>query len=307
MNELMDLAEEWDLTLGTVSDKTREVYRRAVLQFSDWLGAEHPDVVAVEQLQRRHVDGWMRHLADGLGRSDATRRVRLIALRKFFAYLVSEPDIPMDINPAGLVALPSPKDKVVPVIHDEDLVKLLRPIERGSTFVDRRDAAILRVLIDTGCRRGELAGIDVEDVDLRTNDVRLRRTKGGSERLVPIGAKSALALRKYLRARQRHAASGSPALFLSIRSGNRGGWRMSGGGIAEMLVRRCAAVDLPPVHPHMFRHTWANDLLSNGANETDVEKLAGWRSPLMVRRYGASAAAQRARDSSRRLARGDRV
>lgn len=96
----------------------------------------------------------MRHLAEDLGRSEATRRVRLIALRKFLAYLVSEPDIPLDANPAEHVALPSPKDKVVPIIHDTDLATLLRPIERGSTFVDRRDAAILGVLIDTCCRRG---------------------------------------------------------------------------------------------------------------------------------------------------------
>lgn len=307
MDQLADLAEEWDLTLGTVSDETREVYLRAVAQFEVWLTREHPEVRHIGQLRRMHVDGWMRHLADDLGRSEATRRVRLIALRKFLAYLVSEPDIGLEINPAQLVAMPTPKDKVIPVIHDEDLVALLRPIERGSTFVDRRDAAILRVLIDTGCRRGELAGIDVDDVDLRTHDIRLRRTKGGDERLVPVGAKTALALRKYLRARQRQPAAASPALFLSVRSGNRGGWRMSGAGLAEMVTRRCEAAGLPPVHPHMFRHTWANDLLANGANEGDVEKLAGWRSPLMVRRYGAAAASQRARDSARRLARGDRI
>lgn len=307
MHDLDDLVDEWDLTLGTVSDESRVVYRRSVRQFGVWLAQAHPEVGSVAQLRRRHIDGWLRHLGDDLGRSEATQRVRMIALRKFLEYLVSEPDIPLDSNPAALVALPSPKVKVVPVIHDDDLVTLLRPIERGSSFVDRRDAAILRVLIDTGCRRAELAGIDVEDVDLRSHDLRLRRTKGGDERLVPIGAKTALALRKYLRARQRHAAAASPALFLSVRMGDRGGFRISGGGIAEMLGRRCSAVGLPPVHPHMFRHTWANDLLSNGANEGDVEKLAGWRSPLMVRRYGASAAAQRARDSARRLARGDRV
>jgi integrase len=269
--------------------------------------AAHPTVRSISQLERRHVDGWMRHLAEDLGRSEATRRVRLIALRKFLAYLATEPDIDLDRNPAESVALPTPKTKAVPVIHDDDLATLLRAVEKGSSFVDRRDAALIRVLIDTGCRRGELAGIDIDDVDLRTHDITLRRTKGGDERLVPIGAKTALALRKYLRARQKHAAASSPALFLSIRSGPRGGWRISGGGIAELLVRRCESVRLAPVHPHMFRHTWANDLLSHGANEGDVEKLAGWRSPLMVRRYGASAAAQRARDSSRRLARGDRV
>jgi len=113
MNELDERAAEWDLTRGTVSDASREVYQRAITQFGAWLAAEHPDATLVEHLRHRHVDGWMRHLADDLGRSEATRRVRLIALRKFLAYLVSEPDIPLDANPAEHVALPGPKDKVI--------------------------------------------------------------------------------------------------------------------------------------------------------------------------------------------------
>jgi len=74
-----------------------------------------------------------------------------------------------------------------------------------------------------------------------------------------------------------------------------------------MIERRCALAALPPINPHAFRHTWAHDLMANGANESDVERLAGWSSPLMVRRYGSSAADARARDAHRRLARGDRV
>jgi len=305
---LRDLGDEWDLTLGTVSDETRTVYARAVRQFAEWMAATHPGITDPSGIERRHVDGWMRFLADDLGRSESTRRVRLIALRLFLGYLVDEPDIDLQSNPAAKVALPSPKVKAVPVIHDADLSTLLRGIERGATFVDRRDAAIIRVLLDTGCRRAELAGIDVEDIDLRTQDITLRRTKGGHERVVPIGAKTALALRKYLRARGRHPAGAvDPALFLSTRGTNRGDHRITGGGVADMIGRRCEVAGLPPINPHAFRHTWANDLLSNGANETDVERLAGWRSPLMIRRYGAAAASQRARDSARRLARGDRV
>ncbi len=307
MDELLDLAQEWELTLGTVSKATRVVYLRGVRQFIDWLATAKPRFRSVADLRRAHVDAWMRHLADDMGRDEATRRVRLISLRLFLDYLVGEPDVDLPSNPARGIALPAPRDKVVPVIHDDDLVALLRVVERGSTFLCRRDAALLRVLLDTGCRRGELVGIDVADVDLRGHDVRLRRTKGGHERIVPIGAKTALALRKYLRARDRHPATGSAALFLSTRARSAGGWRMSGDAVAGMLSRRGHAAGIAAIHPHQFRHTWANDLLSNGANEGDVERLAGWRSPLMVRRYGASAAAQRARDAARRLARGDRI
>lgn len=158
--------------------------------------------------------------------------MRLIALRLFLGYLVGEPDAGLARNPAEGVEPPTPKDKAVPVIHDADLAALLRVMD-GPSFVDRRDTAIVRVLLDIGCRRGELAGIDVDDVDLRAQDMALRRTKGGAQRVVPVGSKTALALRRCLRARAKHTAAGSPALFLSIRCGDRGGRRISGGGIAE--------------------------------------------------------------------------
>ncbi|MGH3565508.1 MAG: tyrosine-type recombinase/integrase [Pseudonocardia sp.] len=302
---MTDLADEWLLTLGTVSEATRTVYGRSVRQLIAWLAAAHPDVREPEQVVRRHLDAWMAHLTEQ-GRSEGTRRVRLIAARLFFAYLVEEPDIPVTANPAERIALPTPREHVVPVVPDADLRALLA-VCTGASFVDLRDAALLRVLIDTGCRRGEVSGIDFADLDLRTQDVTLRRTKGGHERVVPVGAKTAVALRKYLRARARRPAAGAPALFLSIRPDDHGSWRISGEGVARMLARRCALAGLPALHPHQLRHTWAHDQLAHGAQESDVERLAGWRSPTMVRRYGASAAAERARDSARRLARGDRV
>lgn len=300
-----DLAAEWELVLGEVAKPTRVVYLRGVRQFAAWLADAHPEVVEPGAVTERHVHGWQRSMADA-GRSNATRRVRLIAVRLFFAYLLAEPDTGVTHNPAGRIELPEAGQPVVPVIHDGDLTSLLRSMD-GSRFVDRRDAAMVRVLLDTGCRRAELAGIDVDDLDLRAQEITLHQTKGGRARIVPVGSRTALALRKYLRARATHAAAGSPALFLSVRSGDRGGWRISGAGVGEMLNRRCTAAGLAPINPHRFRHTWAHDLLANGAQEGDVEKLAGWRSPAMVRRYGASAADQRARDAARRLGRGDRV
>lgn len=306
LDELTDLAEEWGITLNTVSSETKVVYARSVRQFITYLSSDHPELAEPGDLTRKHIDGWMNHLIKA-GRSEGTRRVRLIAVRLFLDYLVSEPDIGLAVNPALKVPLPTPKDHVVPVVQDHDLAALLGLVEGGTAFVDRRDAAIIRVLLDTGCRRAELAGMNVEDLDLKTGDIILRKTKGGNERAVPIGNKTTLALRRYIRARAKHPGADGPSLFLSIRSRPGGGYRLTGGGVGEMITRRSVDAGIGALHPHMFRHTWAHDLLSNGANETDVEKLAGWRSPLMVRRYGASAAAERARTASRKLARGDRV
>ncbi|MDD7940456.1 tyrosine-type recombinase/integrase [Actinomycetospora lutea] len=303
MDALADLVDEWMLTLTEVSEETRTVYRRGADQFTAWLAEAHPKLTEPHQITTRHIHEWMRHLADA-GRSKATRRVRLIAVRLLLGYLAAEGVI--EVNPAAGIALPEAEEHVVPVIHDEDLTRLLRATD-GPGFLERRDTAAMRLLLDTGCRRGELAGINLDDVDLRAQQVTLYRTKGSRPRIVPFGAKTALALRKYLRARAKHPAAASAPLLLTQRPGVVGGWRLSGGGVAEMLARRCAAVGMAPINPHKFRHTWAHDLLANGANEGDVEKLAGWRSPVMVRRYGASAADERARDAARRMARGDRV
>ncbi len=76
-----------------------------------------------------------------------------------------------------------------------------------------------------------------------------------------------------------------------------------------MLKRRGRALDppMPGLHPHMFRHTAAHRWMAEGASETDLMRIMGWRSPQMLRRYGASAADQRARAAHKRLGLGDLV
>jgi site-specific recombinase XerD len=306
MNPLVDWLDEWTLELqaGTVSKETIVVYTRAVRQFLTWLAAEHPVVTEPGGITRKHCQGWMRALNDA-GKADATRRRAGIALRLFCGYLVGEPDSGLPTNPAQGLDLPMPIAPPVPVIPDEDLVTLLATM-KGDRFVDRRDTAIIRLLLDTGCRRAELVGIDLQDLDIHHQQVTVHG-KGGKIRIVPFSGKTTLALRKYLRARGRRSFGNTGPLFVSTRPSPTGEWRLTGGGVGEMLDRRCQQAGLEHLHPHQLRHTWAHDMLANGAGESDVERLAGWSTPLMVRRYGNSVADQRARDASRRLARGDRV
>ncbi len=305
MDDLGSWVDEWGLELrsGTASGQTVTVYLRAARQFCGWLGEHAPEVTDPSQLTRKHCQGWMRSLTDA-GKAEATRRVRGIALRLFLGYVVRETDSGLNTNPAEGLELPTPTAPPVPVISDDDLSTLLRSTA-GSSFVDRRDTAIMRLLLDTGCRRAELVGVDLDQVDLKHQEVMVTG-KGSKARIVPFGGRTALALRKYQRARGQRDAGADPALFLSTRPTG-GSARMTGGAVADMLRRRCDAAGLVRVHPHMFRHTWAHDLLAHGAGESDVERLAGWSTPLMVRRYGNSVADARSRDAARRLARGDRV
>ena len=134
---------------------------------------------------------------------------------------------------------------------------------RATSFIDVRDHAIIRMLTE-GVRRTELAQQQLGDLseDLIARPfVRVVPLKGAREftqgRLVPLMMGSAQALSAYLRVRRTHAQAELPALWLG--SSNRG--PLSGSGVYQMLERRAeqAGYDPRAVHPHMFRHTFAND------------------------------------------------
>jgi integrase len=103
----------------------------------------------------------------------------------------------------------------------------------------------------------------------------------------------------YLRARRYHRYAASPYVWLGLQ--NHG--PMNGSGLYRMLRRRAdeAGYDPKLVHPHMFRHTFANDWLSSGGAEGDLMRLAGWKTRSMLDRYGADMAQQRAIDAKRKM------
>lgn len=307
MEIIADYASEWELTLDSVVPSTRRVYLRGVRQFAEWMAANHPARTELTDITRAHVRAWLASMATT--HADGTRRVRLIAVRLFFGYLVGEPDVELSSNPTTGIELPKVIVQPVPMPREQDVSELLASVN-GPRYLDRRDQLIVRMLLDVGCRRSELSGVDVVDLDVRdprAATVTLRRTKNGRARVAPLANKTVLSLKKYLRARAKHRATEQPALLLSERGNKAGDHRLTGAGIAEMLERRCGRSGIDRIKPHGLRHLWAHDQLASGMNESAVEILAGWSSPMMVRRYGSSLAAERAIDASRKLARGDRV
>ncbi len=109
--------------------------------------------------------------------------------------------------------------------------------------------------------------------------------KGRRGRALPFGQQTGVALGRYLRARARDRWAARPELWLGEK--NRG--PLKANGIKLMLRRRGAAVGIPGLHAHMFRHTAAHRWLADGGSETDLMRIMGWKSPAMLHRYGASA------------------
>ena len=284
--------------------KTVEVYSRGVRQFVDWLAENEPDVTGPGDVTARHIGGWLGHLAR-TGRGESTRRVRLMTLRAFFGWVVTEPGSPLQVNPAASLAAPVVELPAIRVVSDDDLRAILATCSAGS-FVDLRDTAVLRVLIACGLRRAELAALDVDDLDLRHGELHVLG-KGGKPRVVSIGGnRTTLALSRYLRVRRTHPGTADAALFLTTRP-YREQWRLTGGGVREMLRRRSVLAGIDPIHPHALRHAWADANKRAGLSDEDLERLAGWTSPMMSRRYGRALADDRARQAHRDLGAGDRV
>ncbi len=296
--ELTDLLASFTLSLRAANKapRTIETYCDSLVQLIDFLSRSGLSIDATK-LTRGHLEMFEVSLMER-GRQPATVSVRHRSLQAFFKWAVSEREIAQ--SPMAGMAAPIVPDLPVPVPPDESLKKLLGSTT-GSSFERMRDAALLRLFIDTGIRASEGINLRVEDIDLTSRiPVAYVVGKGRRPRAVPVGAKTALAIDRYLRVRRSHPNANLEWLWIGARG------RLTTSGLRQLLERRCDQAQIPRIHAHQLRHHFAHSWLAQNGAENELMALTGWKSRAMLSRYAASTVAERAAESHRRLSPGDK-
>ncbi len=212
--------------------------------------------------------------------SKATIARKLSAVRSYFKFLQRQGMV--KINPAETVLTPKQEKKIPHYLTVDDVFRLLDQIQEDS-LLGLRNRAIFETLYTAGTRVSELAGLDTTVVDLDEGIIRVHG-KGNKERILPIGATAAMAIRHYrerLWTETGIAPDADGPLFL-----NRNRGRLTTRSIARILdrmVRQCGL--LVPVSPHTLRHSFATHLLDAGADLRTVQELLGHESLSTTQKY----------------------
>lgn len=286
---ITDLVDSWRIALEAErkSPETLASYRAGITAYLTWLQANNlPD-----EIDRRAVQTWVKHLLDA-GAEPSTARARLLAVRRFSNWLTVEGEI--DADPLLGIKPPKIDTKVVEPMTPDQLRAMLKTC--GRDFIGIRDAALIRFMVETTVRAGEVVAMDLADLDLRNGTAVVRRGKGGKGRVVPFGAQTATALDRYVRHRRTHKHAASPRLWLGHQ-----GPGFAYGALRKTLQARARTAGIPGFHPHKTRHTAATRWLAAGGSEGGLMAVAGWKQRSMLDRYVQATAAQRAAEEAKGL------
>ncbi len=223
------------------------------------------------------IRGFLTHLGEQ-SYSTATMARKIAMLRSFYKW--AERRGFADINPMTVIRTPRQGKRLPKSINIEQVEKLLAaPDDRDVLGI--RDRAMLETLYSTGLRVSELVGLDVPDIDMVGESVRVKG-KGKKERMVPLGAHALGAVKRYIDEGKKDPrfancwAEGRAARPLFV---NKHGSRLSSRSVRRKLDKYLKQVGLDPtISPHTLRHSFATHLLDNGADLRSVQELLGHQS-----------------------------
>src|SRR5215216_1985714 len=254
------------------SPHTVKAYGRDLEAFTDFCDRHYAGVWTWTTVDRLGMRGFLGDLQRrGLSKRSAARA--LSAVRSLYRYLQENHGVPNNIARAAKV----PRlDKRLPTYLGREQTQALfdwaEARAQGDDFAATRDLAILELFYSTGIRLSELSGMNLEDLDLLSDQAKVRG-KGRKERIVPVGSRAVLALRRYLHHREKvtgRAGADRRAVFVS-----RLGKRLGPRGIQRVVHRLLDGIGGDGLRVHSLRHTFATHMLDAGADLRAVQELLG--------------------------------
>lgn len=277
---LSDFLDWLEIEKG-LSSKSQENYARFLKKFFDWLKINNLENLKPQELSPEHIWKYRVYLSrqylpktkESLKRS--TQNYYLIALRSFLNYFADRDILSL---PAEKIKLAKDKnDREVRFLNIEQLEKLLSA-PNVSTTTGLRDRAILETFFSTGMRIAELVALNREQIKIKPSMEELELSiigKGSRIRTVYFSKRSLYWLQKYLETRK----DKEKALFINYRSKKNTSLRLTSRSIEKMIKKYAVLSGIPlTTTPHVLRHTFATDLLTQGVDLRTIQEFLGHKS-----------------------------
>lgn len=240
------------------SDNTISSYNVELIKYKDYLDKLNIDY---RKVTKENIWDYLKDL-DGLYKNSSINH-HLSTLRSFYEYLKEEEVI--NTNIFLLIRNPKKKKSLPNVLNYDEINKLL-DFKELDNINDYRDRLIFEMLYSTGLRVSELSNIKLKDIDMKEKSIKVLG-KGNKERYVYYSNHASHALKEYLDIRN----TKSEYLFINSKDE-----RLSRQSIEDIVNKRIKKISLMHhISPHTLRHTFATDMLKNGADIRVVQELLG--------------------------------
>lgn len=255
----------------TVSKRTLATYTHTLKPLRRWCSAN--GITDIAQLDKSLI----RRFAADVSKQEGQYGLRNImsVTRRFLRWAAGDGLLP-DLT--AHIRVPPIKRKPQRTLSRAEVHTLLEACD--ETMIGARNAALISLLLDTGLRASEVVSLNIADVNLKAQTLRVK-VKGGNEYAVRFGDATRRRLATWLRERN-HDAQGP--LFISL-GGYTTGSRLTRHGLRTMLANLGDANDIDGVTVHAFRRTFATELLRSGVPTRIVQILGRWEDPSMVELY----------------------
>ncbi len=261
------------LKVKNYSPQSIEAYTSHLPAFFDQL--KQKNITDIKRVTRDLLSDYQvtlaEHRKNGKGYAAGTISLKTRSVKRFFAWL--EESGRLLVNPAEHIKEPKKEKRLPRSVLNEDEVSRVLDQPNLSVPTGIRDRAILEVLYSTGIRLAELTGLTIYDPDLQGGLLRVKG-KFSKDRVVPLGKHAVKFLKEYIahvRPQLTTHDKGERRLFMSRQKST------LSDQVVEIMVRTYAkrAGVIKRVTPHTFRHTFATELIRNGADINAVREMLG--------------------------------